>query len=99
MKRLFVITIAATGVLSLFLGVQIATGKSGSQSAQASGLQAEIERMDSRLFAAFNARDLTALQTFFARDLEFYQDNEGLENYTQTMNDFSEMLRQPSAIR
>jgi hypothetical protein len=62
-------------------------------------LQVEIVRMDSLLFAAFNAGDLTKLQTFFARDLEFYQDNEGLENYTQTMKDFREMLGQPSRIR
>jgi ketosteroid isomerase-like protein len=55
--------------------------------------------MDSLLFAAFNARDFMALQTFFAPDLEFYQDNEGLENYTQTMKDFREMFRQPSKIR
>jgi ketosteroid isomerase-like protein len=62
-------------------------------------LQIEIVRMDSLLFAAFNAGDLTRLQAFFARDLEFYQDNEGLENYAQTMKDFREMLRQPSRIR
>ncbi len=62
-------------------------------------LQVEIVRMDSLLFAAFNAGDLTRLQTFFAQDLEFYQDNEGLENYAQTMKDFREMLRQSSRIR
>jgi ketosteroid isomerase-like protein len=64
-----------------------------------STLQVEIVRMDSLLFAAFNAGDLTRLQAFFARDLEFYQDNEGLENYAQTMKDFREMLSQPSRIR
>ena len=62
-------------------------------------LQVEIVRMDSLLFAAFNAGDLTRLQTFFARDLEFYQDNEGLENYAQTMKDFRDMLGQRSRIR
>ncbi len=54
--------------------------------------------MDSALFAAFNARDLAKLQTFFASDLEFYQDNEGLENYAETMKDFREMARQSSPI-
>ena len=62
-------------------------------------LQVEIARVDSLLFAAFNAGDLTRLKTFFAADLEFYQDNEGLENYAQTMKDFQEMLHQPSRIR
>ena len=62
-------------------------------------LQVEIARMDSLLFAAFNAGDLTRLRTFFAPDLEFYQDNEGLVDYAQTMKDFQDMLRQPSRIR
>jgi ketosteroid isomerase-like protein len=62
-------------------------------------LQVEIVRVDSLLFAAFNAGNLTRLKTFFAPDLEFYQDNEGLENYAQTMKDFQEMLHQPSRIR
>lgn len=62
-------------------------------------LKVEIARMDSLLFAAFNAGDLTRLQAFFAPDLEFYQDNEGLADYAQTMKDFQEMFRQPSRIR
>ena len=62
-------------------------------------LQVEIARVDSLLFDAFNAGDLERVQTFFAPDLEFYQDNEGVENYAQTMNDFREMFRQPSRIR
>ena len=62
-------------------------------------LQVEIARMDSLLFAAFNTGDLTRLKTFFAPDLEFYQDNEGLENYAQTMKDFRQMFHQPSRIR
>jgi ketosteroid isomerase-like protein len=99
MNRLFLITIVAFGAVSMHLGDHIAAGKSLSQSGRTSGLQAEIERMDSLLFAAFNARDVTALQTFFAPDLEFYQDNEGLQTYAQTMKDFGDMFRQPSPIR
>jgi ketosteroid isomerase-like protein len=62
-------------------------------------LKVEIARMDSLVFAAFNARDLARLKTFFAPDLEFYQDNEGLENYSQTLKDFGEMFHQPTRIR
>ena len=91
------ITIVTTCVLSIHLGAQTPAGKSRGQAP--SELQVEIARMDSALFAAFNARDLAKLQTFFASDLEFYQDNEGLENYAETMKDFREMLRQPSQIR
>ena len=81
----------------MHLGAQAPSGKSRDR--QPSELQVEIARVDSTLFAAFNARDLAKLQTFFAPDLEFYQDNEGLENYAETMKDFREMLRQPSQIR
>jgi ketosteroid isomerase-like protein len=85
---------AAIVVAALRLGAQTPAATNGNQS-----LQLEIARMDSLLFAAFNSGDLTELKTFFAPDLEFYQDNEGLENYAQTMKDFREMLRQPSRIR
>jgi len=97
MKAHFAITIVTTCALSMRLGAQAPSGKSRDR--PPSELQVEIARMDSTLFAAFNARDLAKLQTFFASDLEFYQDNEGLENYAETMKDFREMLRQPSQIR
>ena len=32
--------------------------------------------------------------TLFARDLEFYQDNEGLENYAETMKDVVQIFGQ-----
>ncbi|HEX5076837.1 MAG TPA: hypothetical protein VFW03_26755 [Gemmatimonadaceae bacterium] len=47
-------------------------------------LQAEIAAADSALFAAFDQRDLTRVMAFFTRDLEFYQDNEGVASYAQT---------------
>ena len=81
---------AAIVAASLSLDAQTPAATNVDQS-----LQVEIARMDSQLFAAFNAGDLTRLKTFFAPDLEFYQDDEGLENYAQTMKDFQAMFRQP----
>jgi ketosteroid isomerase-like protein len=89
-----IIVWAAIVVAALRLDAQTPAATSGDRS-----LPVEIARMDSLLFAAFNAGDLARLKTFFAPDLEFYQDNEGLENYAQTMKDFQEMVRQPSRIR
>ena len=57
-----------------------------------------IAAADSALFAAFNRRDLSRLASFFTRDLEFYQDNEGVENYAQTMRDFRQMFGQPAQL-
>ena len=64
-----------------------------------SDLHSEIAAADSALFTAFNQRDLTKLRFYFARDLEFYQDNEGVERYAQTMKDFGQMFGQPAPIR
>ena len=63
------------------------------------GLQDEIAAADSALFAAFNQRDLTKVMSFFTRDLEFYQDNEGVANYAQTKRDFGQMFGQAAPIR
>jgi Domain of unknown function (DUF4440) len=62
-------------------------------------LFSEIATQDSALFTAFNERKLEAMSQFFAPDLEFYQDNEGVESYAQTVSDFAAMFKQPSAIR
>jgi len=64
-----------------------------------SNLHSEIAAADSALFTAFNQRDLTKLRSYFARDLEFYQDNEGVMRYAQTMKDFGQMFGQPAPIR
>ena len=63
-----------------------------------SDLNSAIRAADSSLFAAFDRRDLITLRSFFTRDLEFYQDNEGVENYAQTMKDFGQMFEQPASI-
>jgi ketosteroid isomerase-like protein len=54
---------------------------------------------DSALFDAFNQRDLKRLRSFFTRDVEFYQDNKGVEDYAQTMKDFSQMFGRAARIR
>lgn len=48
--------------------------------------------LDKNLFDAFNNQQLDGLKAAFAPDLEFYQDDEGLENYDQTINDFKNMF-------
>lgn len=48
----------------------------------------EIATQDSLLFAAFNRQDLKTLKTFFATDLEWYQDNGGLISYDTVFLNF-----------
>lgn len=59
----------------------------------------EIVRMDNLLFAAFNTQNLDELKIFFTDDLEFYQDNEGLASYSQTIKDFKAMFEQNLKIK
>src|SRR5437868_14056070 len=48
----------------------------------------EVKRLDAVLSEAFNKHDVNKLKSLFADDLEFYQDNEGLVRYAQTVRDF-----------
>jgi ketosteroid isomerase-like protein len=82
------------------LGVaMLAIGTRAQAQTPAPTLRDTIVATDSALFAAFNQRDLTKLMSFFAPDLEFYQDNEGVQDYARTKRDFSQMFGQPAAIR
>lgn len=51
-----------------------------------------IYREDSLLFAAFNARNFELFRTYFTEDLEIYQDNIGVRNYSQSMAAFKELF-------
>lgn len=54
----------------------------------------EVKRLDAVLSEAFNKHDVNKLKSLFADDLEFYQDNEGLVRYEQTVKDFEGMFAQ-----
>jgi hypothetical protein len=68
-----------------------------------SSLYQEIADMDSRLFKAFNDRDLDTLAAVFDKNLEFYHDREGRTNYRQNIDTFrrhfTEETRAPRTCR
>ena len=41
-----------------------------------------VARLDAEMFAAFNAKDVTKLMSYFAENVEFYPDKGGLTNFT-----------------
>ena len=85
--------------VNLFLCCVLAVGsRCAAQTPPATDLRTTIVAADSALFTAYNQRDLSKLKSFFTPDLEFYQDNEGVESYAQTMKDFGQMFRQPAPI-
>lgn len=52
-----------------------------------------IRLQDSLLFVAFNNRDINRMKQFFTADLEVFQDNVGVRNYTETINAFGELFQ------
>jgi len=47
-------------------------------------LYQEIRKADSLMFDAMNRQDLNTMMSFFDKNLEFYHDKGGLDNYEQT---------------
>jgi ketosteroid isomerase-like protein len=103
MKQIFIMIIALVAVALLALNqvtgekvVPVSNSEAPSVSQQ---LYNEIEHMDGVLFDAFNTQNLNKMKTLFTDDLEFYQDNEGLALYRQTMKDFKSMFEQNNKLR
>lgn len=62
-------------------------------------LHDSIARMDSSLFAAYNAHDLKKLLSGFTSDLEFYHDKDGLADYLQVSEGFRKVFDQNNGIK
>jgi len=52
----------------------------------------KVAILDSSLFAAYNAKDLELMKTFFTNDLEWYQDNGGLIDFEQVFINFESIF-------
>lgn len=61
-------------------------------------LHRELMQQDSLLFRAFNTKDLAGLGKYFDPGLEIFQDNTGYRNYTQSMEAFAGLFRQPYTL-
>ena len=62
-------------------------------------LYKEIAHMDSILFNAFNAHDITTIKMLFDTDLEFYHDLGGLTNYEQNIEAFKTNFSKNNGLR
>lgn len=58
-----------------------------------------ISRLDSAVFAAFNAHDVDLLMSMFTDDLEFYHDVGGLTDFPQTRENFKTLFTRTPDIR
>jgi ketosteroid isomerase-like protein len=61
-------------------------------------LRQTVARLDADMFAAFNAKDVDKLMSYFADNLEFYHDKGGLSNFSQTKAGFARLFAQTPDI-
>lgn len=62
------------------------------------GLYQTVARLDTEMFAAFNAHDVNKLMAYFADNVEFYHDKGGLSNFAQTKEGFARLFAQSPDI-
>lgn len=58
----------------------------------------EIATMDTQLFEAFNAKDMSKFKPLFTEDLEWYQDNGGLLSYDTVFANFEKMFQNENKL-
>lgn len=58
-----------------------------------------VAGLDESVFGAFNDRDLDRFLEFFADDLEFYHDQDGLGGYAQLVESSQRLFGQPNPLR
>ena len=57
-----------------------------------------VARLDTEMFAAFNAHDVDKLMAYFADNVEFYHDKGGLSNFPQPKAGFTRLFAQSPDI-
>jgi len=52
----------------------------------------KITQLDSSMFSAFNSKNIEEMKTYFTKDLEWYQDNGGLNGFDKVFSNFQSMF-------
>ncbi len=66
--------------------------------ATSDALFTEIAKMDSILFRAFNTQNMGRFQALFTKDLEWFQDNDGLIPYNKVFQAFATSFKSPMKL-
>ena len=61
-------------------------------------LYTEIAKMDSVIFSYFNTQNFVPFKAMFTKDLEWFQDNDGLLNYEKVFTNFKTMFAKPNKL-
>lgn len=62
------------------------------KASNADQLYDEIAELDKALFAAANAGNLEEIAVYFSKDLEFYHDTGGVDDYKGTLNNLAQLF-------
>ena len=62
-------------------------------------LYSEIAKMDSIVFDYFNTQNFVPFKAMFTKDLEWFQDNDGLLNYKKVFTNFKTMFERPNKLK
>lgn len=52
----------------------------------------KIAQLDSSMFSAFNTKNIEEMKTYFTKDLEWYQDNGGLNGFDKVFSNFQSLF-------
>jgi len=77
------------GLCLAILSINAAHGQERKVAATPQELFKEIAHMDSVVFNAFNNRNMAAFKPMFTKDLEWFQDNDGLVPYKTVFENFN----------
>ncbi|TRX34871.1 nuclear transport factor 2 family protein [Flavobacterium sp. ZT3R18] len=82
----------------MILGIHLAQAQEKKVAPTSQELYNEIAAMDTVLFDAFNAKEMTKFKPLFTEDLEWYQDNGGLINYETVFSNFENMFKNENKL-
>lgn len=88
-------------MVALLLALCVATATADPLGAQdpAENLLQTVTDLDESVFGAFNDRNMDRFMEFFADDLEFYHDQDGLSGYAQLVESSRRLFGQASPLR
>jgi hypothetical protein len=84
--------------LVTFFFVNTITAQEKKVSPTSQDLYNEIARMDSTIFSYFNTQKFEPFKAMFTKNLEWFQDNDGLITYNKVFSNFKMMFGRPGKL-
>jgi Domain of unknown function (DUF4440) len=96
LKKIAINTISFIALTLFFLNSLMAQEKKVAPTTQE--LYNQIARADSIIFSHFNTQNFEPFKAMFTKDLEWFQDNDGLIPYEKVFSNFKVMFGRPNKL-